>query len=156
MSDVELIPVVATETPFYLPLFSWQIPAGFPSPATDHLEDELFDLNRLLLRHPDATYMVRVAGESMAGAEIHTGDLLAVDKVMEADHGHIVVAVVEGECTVKRLVLKGSTWWLEPANPKFKPYKIQDTNEVVIWGVVTHVLHELIPGKQAALLRTRD
>ncbi|MBO3273095.1 LexA family protein [Hymenobacter defluvii] len=155
MSDVELIPVVATENPFYLPLFSCEVPAGFPSPATDHIE-ELFDLNRLLLRHPDATYLVRVAGESMAGAEIHTGDLLAVDKQMEADHGHIVVAVVEGECTVKRLVCKAGTWWLEPANPNFKPYKIDNTNEVVIWGVVTHVLHELVPGKLSALLRTRD
>lgn len=155
MSDIELIPVVASELPSFLPLFSCEVPAGFPSPASDHIED-LFDLNRLLLRHPDATYLVRVAGESMAGAEIHTGDLLAVDKQMEADHGHIVVAVVEGECTVKRLVCKGNSWWLEPANPKFKAYEIKDTDEVSIWGVVTHVLHELVPGKQSALLSTRD
>ncbi|MVN79082.1 translesion error-prone DNA polymerase V autoproteolytic subunit [Hymenobacter sp. HMF4947] len=156
MSDVELIPVVATETPFFLPLFSCTVPAGFPSPASDHLEDELFDLNRLLLRHPDATYLVRVSGESMAGAEIHAGDLLAVDKQLEADHNHIVVAVVEGECTVKQLVCKGGSWWLMPANPAYQPYEIRDTNEVSIWGVVTHVLHELVPGKLAALLRTRD
>jgi DNA polymerase V len=156
MSDVELIPVVATETPFFLPLFSCSVPAGFPSPASDHLEDELFDLNRLLLRHPDATYLVRVSGESMAGAEIHAGDLLAVDKQLEADHNHIVVAVVEGECTVKQLVCKGGAWWLMPANPAYQPYEIRDTNEVSIWGVVTHVLHELVPGKLAALLRTRD
>jgi DNA polymerase V len=156
MSNVELIPVVPTEVPFFLPLFSCTVPAGFPSPASDHLEDELFDLNRLLLRHPDATYLVRVSGESMAGAEIHTGDLLAVDKQMEADHGHIVVAVVEGECTVKQFVFQKGSWWLMPANPAFKPYQIRDTDEVSIWGVVTHVLHELVPGKLAALLRTRD
>ncbi|WP_375437260.1 LexA family protein [uncultured Hymenobacter sp.] len=156
MHDVELIPVTVTERPFFLPLFSCTVPAGFPSPASDHLEEEAFDLNRLLLRHPDATYLVRVTGESMAGAEIHTGDLLAVDKQMEADHGHIVVAVVEGDCTVKRLVCRGSTWWLEPANPAFKAYQIRDTDEVSIWGVVTHVVHELVPSKQSALLRTRD
>ena len=91
-----------TGQPLLLPLFSFLVPAGFPSPATDHLEG-LFDLNRLLFRHPDATYLVRMSGESMAGAEIHAGDLLAVDKHLEADHGHVVVAVVDGECTVKRL-----------------------------------------------------
>jgi len=58
--------------------------------------------------------------------------------------------------TVKQLVCKRGTWWLMPANPAFKPYEIRDTNEVSIWGVVTHVLHELVPGKLAALLRTRD
>jgi DNA polymerase V len=100
MPDVLLIPVLEVEHPTYLPVFQFLVPAGFPSPATDELAG-LFDLNRLLFRHPDATYLVRVTGESMAGAEIHAGDLLAVDKHLEADHGHIVVAVVEGECTVK-------------------------------------------------------
>jgi len=156
MSDVELIPVVATENPFFLPLFSCTVPAGFPSPASDHLEDELFDLSRLLLRHPDATYLVRVSGESMAGAEIHTGDLLAVDKLLEADHNHIVIAVVHGEVTVKRLVRKGETWWLVPANPAYKPYEITDPDEIRIWGVVTHVVHELVPGRLHALLNSRD
>lgn len=155
MTSVDLIPVDVTENPLLIPVFGCLVPAGFPSPASSEIED-LFDLNRMLLRHPDATYLVRVAGESMAGAEIHEGDLLAVDKLMEADHGHIVVAVVEGDCTVKRLVCKGGVWWLEPANPAFKAYQIQDTADVSIWGVVTHVLHELVPGKLAALLRTRD
>jgi DNA polymerase V len=155
MNSVELIPVVATERPFFLPLFSYRVACGFPSPASDELE-ELFDLNRLLLRHPDATYLVRVMGESMAGEEIHSGDLLAVDKQMEADNGHIVVAVVEGECTVKKLVARDGGWWLEPANPAFRAYEIKDTEEVSIWGVVTHVLHEKVPGKLGALLRTRD
>ncbi|SMB99625.1 peptidase S24 and S26 domain protein [Hymenobacter roseosalivarius DSM 11622] len=110
----------------------------------------------LLLRHPDATYLMRVSGESMKNAEIHEGDLLAVDKQLEADHNHIVVAVVEGECTVKRLVCEHGTWWLKPENPDYKPWEIHDAGAVRIWGVVTHVLHELIPDKLAALLRTRD
>ena len=156
MADVELIEVpTPTDEALLLPLFSYLVPAGFPSPASDHIEG-LFDLNRLLLRHPEATYMVRVMGESMSGAEIHAGDLLAVDKHMEADHGHIVVAVVEGECTVKQLVRKGQSWWLMPANPAYPPYEITNPDELRIWGVVTHVVHELIPGKLNALLRSRD
>ena len=121
MPNVQLIPVQATQTPFLLPLFGCRVPAGYPSPASDYVE-ELFDLNRLLLRHPDATYLVRVSGESMKNAEIHEGDLLAVDKQMEADHNHIVVAVVEGECTVKRLVCEHGTWWLKPENPAYQPW----------------------------------
>jgi DNA polymerase V len=92
----------------------------------------------------------------MAGAEIHAGDLLAVDKHLEADHGHIVVAVVEGDCTVKRLERRGADWWLVPANPAFEPYRIRTGEEIHIWGVVTHVVHELIPGKLNALLLSRD
>ena len=155
MNDVTLIPVLDTGQPLLLPLFSFLVPAGFPSPATDHLEG-LFDLNRLLLRHPDATYLIRVTGESMAGAEIHAGDLLAVDKHLEADHGHVVVAVVDGECTVKRLERRGDTWWLVPANPAYRPYEIREADQLHIWGVVTHVVHELLPGRLAALLRSRD
>jgi DNA polymerase V len=155
MYDVLLLPVREAPPTFLLPVFSCRVSAGFPSPATDELEG-LFDLNTLLFRHPDATYLVRVMGESMAGAEIHAGDLLAVDKHMEADHGHIVVAVVEGDCTVKRLERRGDDWWLVPANPAFKPYHIRSTEELHIWGVVTHVVHELIPGKLTALLRSYD
>jgi len=156
MNDVLLLAVPAPHGGrFALPLFSCLVPAGFPSPATDHLEG-VFDLNRLLLRHPDATYLLRVSGESMAGAEIHAGDLLAVDKHLEADHNHIVVAVVHGECTVKRLVREGSRWWLKPENPAYVPHEITDTDELRIWGVVTHVVHELIPGKLTALLRSLD
>ena len=155
MNDVTLLPVLDTDQPLLLPLFSFLVPAGFPSPASDHLEG-LFDLNRLLFRHPDATYLVRVSGESMAGAEIHAGDLLAVDKHLEADHGHVVVAVVDGECTVKRLERRGAAWWLVPANPAYRPYEIREADQLHIWGVVTHVVHELVPGRLTALLRSRD
>jgi DNA polymerase V len=157
MTNIHLIRIAnLTATPFLLPVFSSLVPAGFPSPASDELAG-VIDLNRLLLRHPDATYLLRVSGESMSGAEIHAGDLLAVDKHLEADHNMIVVAVVEGECTVKRLVRKDETWWLMPENPAYRPFKISDNAEDLrIWGVVTHVVHELIPGKLTALLRSRD
>lgn len=155
MPDVLLLPVLEAPETFLLPVFACRVPAGFPSPATDELEG-LFDLNRLLFRHPDATYLVRVMGESMSGAEIHAGDLLAVDKQLPADHGHIVVAVVEGECTVKRLERRGEDWWLVPANLAFRPYQVRTGEDVNIWGVVTHVVHELVPGRLAALLLSRD
>lgn len=158
MNNIDLIPVPEpTLTPCLLPFFDCLVPAGFPSPAAEHVENgELFDLNRLLLRHPDATYLVRVSGESMAGAEIHAGDLLAVDKLLEADHNHIVIAVVHGEVTVKRLVRQGQAWWLMPANPAYHPYEITDPDGISIWGVVTHVVHELVPGRLQALLHSRD
>ena len=79
MRNVDLIPFPVTAAPFLLPLFSCTVSAGFPSPASDY-QEETFDLNRLLLRHPDATFLVRVSGESMKDSEIHEGDLLAVDK----------------------------------------------------------------------------
>lgn len=155
MVDIELIPVTEPLGPSFLPIFSCLVPAGFPSPADDYV-DELFNLNKLLFRHPEATYLVRVTGESMAGAEIHTGDLLAVDKHLEADHDHVVVAVVGGDCTVKRLERRGQEWWLMPANAAYPSYQIRDGEDVRIWGVVTHVVRELIPGKLAALLHSRD
>lgn len=155
MHDVQLISVHGTPLPAYLPVFDCLVSAGFPSPATDEMEG-VFDLNLLLFRHPTATYMVRVGGESMSGAEIHTGDLLAVDKHMEADHGHVVVAVLDGQVTVKRLERRRDSWWLVPANPAFRPYQIQTSEELYIWGVVTHVVHELIPGRLAALVHSRN
>ena len=118
MHDVLFIPVLEAPIPALVPVFSCRVPMGFPSPAPDELEG-LFDLNRLLFRPPDATYLVRVSGESMSGAGIHAGDLLAVDKHREADHGHIIVSMVDGDCTVKRLERRGETWWLVPANPAF-------------------------------------
>ncbi|NVO32325.1 MULTISPECIES: LexA family protein [Hymenobacter] len=155
MTTIELIDVGTPITTLWLPVYASLVPCGFPSPASDELE-ELFDLNRLLFRHPEATYLIRVSGESMQGAEIHAGDLLAVDKHIEADHNHIVVAVIEGECTVKRLVRRGSNWWLQAENPAYPDYPITEPENLRIWGVVTHVVHELIPGKLTALLRSRD
>ncbi|MBT9395247.1 translesion error-prone DNA polymerase V autoproteolytic subunit [Hymenobacter sp. NST-14] len=155
MTTVELFDVGTPTTTLWLPVYASLVPCGFPSPASDELE-ELFDLNRLLFRHPEATYLIRVSGESMQGAEIHAGDLLAVDKHLEADHNHIVVAVIEGECTVKRLVRRGTSWWLQAENPAYADYPITEPDNLRIWGVVTHVVHELIPGKLTALLRSRD
>ncbi|MEI7894961.1 MAG: translesion error-prone DNA polymerase V autoproteolytic subunit [Myxococcales bacterium] len=123
-----------------LPLFGCRVPAGFPSPADDHLEDSL-DLNDRLVQHPAATFFVRVQGDSMTGAGIHHGDLLVVDRACEPKSGAIVVAVINGDLTVKRLLVHDDQVMLVPENTKYRPIEIGDGNELVIWGVVVHAIH---------------
>lgn len=125
-----------------LPLYASPIAAGFPSPADDHLEDAL-DLNEHLIRHPAATFFVKVQGYSMTGAGIHHGDLLVVDRSVEPKDGAVVIAVVNGELTVKRLRLDAGRVWLVPENPDFQPLEIRDGMDLTIWGVVAHVVHSL-------------
>ena len=105
-----------------LPLFGCPVPAGFASPADDHLDAPL-DLTRHLFRHPASTFLARVSGDSMTGAGIHPGDLVAVDRALCAADGSIVVAVVEGEHTIKRLRLRaGPGWW--PKTPATRPWPL--------------------------------
>jgi DNA polymerase V len=125
-----------------LPLFAHKIPAGFPSPADDHLEATI-DLNQQYIRHPAATFFVRVQGNSMIGAGIHNNDMLVVDRSLEAKSGSIVIAVINGELTVKRLLMDGNEVWLMPENQEFQPLQITDGIELHIWGVVAHVIHSL-------------
>jgi DNA polymerase V len=120
-----------------LPLYGSRIAAGFPSPADDHLEDAL-DLNEHLIQHPAATFFVRVRGDSMTGVGIHDGDLLVVDRALEPKSGAIVVAVIDGELTVKRLRIDDGRVWLMPENPAYPPLEIKEGSELVIWGVVAH------------------
>ena len=122
-----------------LPLYGARIAAGFPSPADDDLEGTL-DLNEHLVAHPAATFFVRVQGESMTGVGIHNGDLLVVDRALEARAGSIVVAVVDGELTVKRLRVEGERVWLMAENPAYPPLEIRDGMELFIWGVVAHAV----------------
>ncbi|WP_022949708.1 LexA family protein [Methylohalobius crimeensis] len=123
----------------HLPLYGSKVPAGFPSPADDHQEDGL-DLNQHLVKHPAATFFVRVEGDSMTGAGIHHGDLLVVDRALEPKSGSIVVAAVNGELTVKRLKVEGERLWLMPEHPDFKPLEIGEGMEFLIWGVVAHAV----------------
>jgi DNA polymerase V len=124
------------------PLFASRVPAGFPSPAEDYVDQRL-DLNDHLVHHPAATFFVRVQGDSMEGAAIHNGDLLVVDRALEPVHGRIVIAAVNGELTVKRLLLKEDGAWLQPENPAYAPMKISEGLDCVIWGVVRHVIHSV-------------
>ena len=118
-----------------LPLFLWRVPAGFPSPADDYLEGEL-DLNDLLIENPAATFYVRLAGDSMIKAGLLDGDILVVDRSLKARHRHIVVAVLDGEMTVKRLYASGGRVELRPENPAYQPIVIAEGRELLIWGVV--------------------
>jgi len=127
-----------------LPLFGCPIPAGFPSPADDHLDAPL-DLTRHLFRHPASTFLARVSGDSMIGAGIHPGDLVAVDRALRARDGSIVVAVVEGEHTIKRLQLRAGLPWLVAENARYPPLAVDRDLGLAVWGVVTHVIHALAP-----------
>jgi DNA polymerase V len=122
------------------PLFLFRVPAGFPSPAEDYVEGSL-DLNEHLIQHKEATFFVRVRGDSMAGAGICNGDLLVVDRAREAGDGDIVIAVVDGELTVKRLYRQGGHLLLLPENPCYHPIEFKDGQELTVWGVVTSSIH---------------
>ncbi len=124
------------------PLTLVPVSAGFPSPTADDLDGDL-DLNTYLIAHPAATFFVRVAGDSMRDAGIHSGDLLIVDRALEpADH-HVVIAVLDGELTVKRLRKRPDGLFLVPDNARFDPIRITEAMHVEVWGVVTYVIHRL-------------
>lgn len=125
-----------------LPLFVSTIEAGFPSPAENTL-DKALDLNELLIHHPEATFFVRVSGDSMIKAGISEGDLLIVDRSLSPAHGKIVIAVVDGEFTVKRLELLKDQVILRPENDNYEPIVIRDQQDLIIWGVVTSVIHNV-------------
>ncbi len=128
--------------PLPLPLYTAYVPAGFPSPADDDVEGRL-DLNQHLIHHPAATFFVRVSGESMLGAGIHPGDLLVVDRALEPVHGKVVIAVVNGELTVKRLCIREGQVRLLAENERYAPIVLSGDMDLQIWGVVTNVIHPL-------------
>lgn len=131
-----------TEVPsaLRLPLFGYRIAAGFPSPADDYVEERI-DLNRHLIRHKEATFFLRVQGDSMINAGIHDGDMLIVDRAIEPVSGKIVIAALDGELTVKRLSARGGKVRLLPENPDYPVIEIGADQDLVIWGVVIHVIH---------------
>jgi DNA polymerase V len=125
-----------------LNLYEQPVSAGFPSPADDYIQSKL-DLNRHLIKNPAATFYVKVSGHSMMGAGIHNGDLLIVDRSLEAKPGRIVIAVLNGELTVKRLHVEGDRFYLKAENDNYPPIEVIEPQELCIWGVVTSVVHLL-------------
>lgn len=125
-----------------MPLFSSCVCAGFPSPADDYVEKRL-DLNELLIKNSAATFFVKVTGESMIGAGINDGDILIVDKSKKADNNNIVIAVLNGELTVKRVQKNKNKLFLIPANDAFKKIEVTEDTDFIVWGVVTNVIHQL-------------
>lgn len=125
---------------YQLPLFSSKVVAGYPTAADDHIETYI-DLQDHLIKNVSTTFLVRVSGQSMMDAGIYEDDLLVVDRSMRPIHGKIVIAALDGQLTVKRLHHKNNQSFLMPENRKFKPIKIAPENEMLILGVVTHVIH---------------
>ncbi len=130
-----------TTSDLKIPLIESQVSAGFPSPADDYM-DLPIDLNEFLIKHPSATFYVRVKGDSMEGAGIRNGDLLIVDRAEEPRNKSIVLGIINGEFTVKRIMKKSGDLFLIPDNPDYKPIKIDDNMEFQVWGVVTYVVHK--------------
>ena len=124
-----------------LPLAGTAIAAGFPSPAEEYVEIAL-DLNKELIKHPAATFYARVKGDSMVDAGIHDGDLLVIDKALEPKEGTVAVCYLDGEFTVKRLAVREECVYLMPANAEFKPIRITEENEFLVWGLVAYVMHK--------------
>jgi DNA polymerase V len=138
---VIIIPYHTTQS-LRLPFFETRVPAGFPSPAEDYLDRGL-DLNELVVKHPAATFFVRVEGESMIGAGIHPGDTLVVDRAEQAAHGRIVVAVIDGDFTVKRIRKIDGKLLLASENSDLPPLHIAPEAGFEVWGVVTYVIHRI-------------
>ena len=124
------------------PLFACSVSAGFPSPAEDYVEGKL-DLNELMVANPAATFFVRVAGESMLGAGIYHNDILVVDRSLEPVAGKVVIAVVDGEMTVKRLGRKDGVFCLKAENPDYPDIMMTEDATCEIWGVVAFAIHAL-------------
>lgn len=122
------------------PLYGTKVSAGFPSPADDYLESHL-DLNEYLIPHPSTTFFVRATGDSMINAGIFPNDILVVDRSLEPVHGKIVIALVNGELTVKRLVKLDDHIQLKSENASYPPINFSTEDELIIWGIVTSVIH---------------
>ncbi|WP_240498706.1 LexA family protein [Thauera propionica] len=126
-----------------IPLGVAKVSAGFPSPAADY-EDKRLDINGYLVRNAVSTFFFPVQGDSMQGAEIFDGDILVVDKSVEPQHGHIVVAFVDGERLVKRLYKRGGCVALIAENPAYPPIHVTGEMEMVVWGVVVGKFKRLL------------
>jgi DNA polymerase V len=134
---------VAWDTPLqHIPLMSYQVQAGFPSPADDYIQGAI-DLNEHLILHREATFVLRVSGWSMRDSGIHDGDELIVDRSLTPFDGNVVIAVLDNELTCKRLRKTDTTVRLLADNPDYPEIVIGDGQELTIWGVVTRVLHRV-------------
>lgn len=136
------MPLRFTSQPSKLPLslYAMKVPAGFPSPAEDFIEGNL-DLNEHLVRHPSATYFIRAEGESMRDVGIFCGDLLVIDRSISPNSGDIVIAAVNGDLTVKKLMKTHQGWRLCAANPSYADIPLPQSG-CDIWGVVMHSVRQ--------------
>ena len=132
---------IIKKTQINTPVFLDKVSAGFPSPATDYMENKL-DLNEYLIRHPAATFIVKASGSSMVNANIYSGDLLVVDRSITPKNNNIVIASIFGDLTVKKLKKKEKSFFLVSANEEYPSIEVKEEMECFIWGVVTYIIHE--------------
>jgi len=137
---IEFINIDLTQSTF-LPFYTSQVSAGFPSPADNYLEFTI-NINEIIAPNPVSTFFVRVNGDSMIDAHIPQKAILAVDKALEAKHNDIVVCYLDGDFTVKRLIIEQKEVWLKPENCKYKPIAITPEMEFQVWGVVITVMYK--------------
>ena len=124
-------------------LYTTSISAGFPSPAEDHMDISL-DINEYLVKHPSSTFYIYVKGDSMVDSGIFDGDLLIVDRSLEVKSNSVVVAVIDGDFTVKKIKKDSGNLYLIPQNKKYKPILLENNMDFQIWGIVTHTIHHFL------------
>lgn len=122
-------------------LYGDSVPAGFPSPADDYLDMDL-NLHDYLVQHPSATFCVRAIGDSMVDAGIQSSDVMVIDRALTPKNNDIILAVVNGEFTVKRIKKSEDELYLMPANENYKPMKITEEMNFQVWGVVNFIIHK--------------
>ena len=125
-----------------IPLLSHSISAGFPSPADDYIEENI-DLNEYLITNPFSTFFLRVKGDSMINSGINDKDLIIVDKSLTPRPGNIVIAMIDGEFTVKRFSIKNNKLYLKAENHNYPDLNLEDYDDIHIWGVVIYSVHSL-------------
>ncbi|MFV5374577.1 LexA family protein [Acinetobacter calcoaceticus] len=139
LREIGPIILVTPSTFSSIPLAIEKVSAGFPSPAQDYI-DRSIDMNEHLIKNEEATFIVRVASLSMINAGIDINDELIVDRSLDAKHGDIVIALIDDDFTVKRLMIDEKGKWLKAENPDFKNIYLQEGQELTVWGVVTFIL----------------
>jgi len=122
--------------------FDTGISAGFPSPADDFMQQRL-SLDSELIKNKEATFFARVTGQSMIDAGLNDNDLLVIDRSLSPSNNRIAVCFLDGEFTVKRLKVKKGEVWLQPENKDYKPIKVTQENDFIIWGIVTNVIKKV-------------
>ena len=133
----------STTKKFKIPLLSDSVSAGFPSPADDYTEENI-DLNEHLISNPFSTFFLRVKGDSMINAGIKDKDLIIVDKSLTARPGNIIIAMIDGEFTIKRLSIKNNELYLKAENHNYPDFRFKNHIDVQIWGVVIYSIHSYL------------
>lgn len=141
-TTLEQSPIGTLPSGRIIAIFENSLPAGFPSPAADYLEGAL-NIHDFLVQHQAASFFFSVKGDSMIGAHICDGDKVLVDRSVQPKSGHVVVAILNNEYTIKRLFKGSATVELRPENAAYKPIQIKETDEMQVWGVVTGVVRKM-------------